>query len=96
MTKGKCVTVKSEIRVEEGVIYSYSLILNERELNLSFGFPLYSIYIEMHDTVTGKRTNACTDELFASEERALLFFEKLVRNLATPIDLAYVVEDEFS
>lgn len=96
MIKGKRITVRDEVRVDGDTVYSYSLTQDERELNLGFGFPLYSIYIKMHDTLTGKTTDASAEELFASEEKALRFFEKLVRNLATPIDLAYVVEDEFS
>ena len=32
-------------------------------------------------------------DAFADPGRAILFFEKLVRGLATPIDLPYVLED---
>ena len=44
----------------------------------------------------GDTTSAETRELFADIGKAVSFFDKLVRNLATPIDLAYIVEDEIS
>ena len=34
------------------------------------------------------------EELMADMDKALSFYDKIVKNLATPIDLAYVVEDE--
>ncbi len=42
----------------------------------------------------GKERVASATDVFVNEECALSFFEKIVRNLATPIDLAYVIEDE--
>ena len=50
----------------------------------------------MYEIDTGKRWNAKTRELFSEGNKAKAFFDKLVRNLATPIDLAYIVEDEFA
>ena len=43
---------------------------------------------------SGKRSHGRTTELFSDLKKAVRFFEKLVANLATPIDLAYIVEDE--
>ena len=96
MTKDKHKTVRQEIRCSDDAVYTYTLKSHERSLNLGYGFPLYSIHIDMCEHVDGKMTSAYTDDLFSSEAKAISFFEKLVRNLATPIDLAYVVEDEFS
>ncbi|MBO5946023.1 MAG: hypothetical protein J6Q69_05390 [Clostridia bacterium] len=96
MTKDEYKTVREEIRCSDDAVYTYTLKSCERARNLGYGFPLYSIHIDMCEHISGRRTSAYTDELFSSEMKAVSFFEKLVRNLATPIDLAYVVEDEFS
>ena len=55
-----------------------------------------SVEVDMENVKCGKTTTARSGELFSEEKKALAFFEKLVRNLATPIDLAYIVEDEFA
>jgi hypothetical protein len=43
---------------------------------------------------SGETTNADTSELFADVGRAIVFFERLVENYATPLNLPYIVEDE--
>ena len=88
-------SVLKETRESCGVVYTYTLILHEDKKLTSIGIPLYSIRVDMTVIATGKHTSAQTREIFADEEKARAFFDKLVRNLATPIDLAYIVEDEF-
>ena len=88
-------SILKETREADGIIYTYTLILHEDIRLTSIGIPLYSISVEMTNLKTGKHTSAQTRELFADESKAKAFFDKLVRNLATPIDLAYIVEDEF-
>ena len=39
-------------------------------------------------------TNARTRELFADVGKAISFFRKLCDNLATPLNLPYILEDE--
>lgn len=87
--------VLKETREADGIIYTYTLILHEDKKLTSIGIPLYSISVDMISVESGRHTSATTKELFADEQKAKLFFDKLVRNLATPIDLAYIVEDEF-
>ena len=55
--------------------------------------PLYSIKISMTDP-SGNRSEREATDVFSSSDEAVRFFDRLVRNLATPIDLCYVVEDE--
>ena len=43
---------------------------------------------------TGREHSAEARDVFASEEKATAFFEKIVDNLATPINLPYIIEDE--
>ena len=43
---------------------------------------------------SGTRSDA--NDLFSDLSRASGFFDKIVDNLATPIDLAYIVEDEMT
>ena len=78
---------------DNGYIYSYTLIKRESKRVSSFRIPLYSIKIELTDP-EGNKTEAQSDDLFSDLGKAIVFFDRLVRNLATPVDLAYVVEDE--
>ena len=89
-------SVTEQRRALDGMAYVYRLILHTERKYSTIGLPLYSIEIEMHEIDTGKRWNAKTRELFSEGNKAKAFFDKLVRNLATPIDLAYIVEDEFA
>lgn len=85
--------VKREICEKDGATYSYSLLVNESNSVASYRLPLYSFAIEMTDA-DGKKTNAETHDLFADVGKALVFFRKLVDNLATPLNLPYILEDE--
>ena len=85
--------IKKEERAESGYSYTYELLLRRGVRTADFGLPLYSIKISMTDPSGNTSQREATD-VFASSKQATLFFDKLVRNLATPIDLCYVVEDE--
>ena len=87
-------TVIDEKRVEaDGLTYTYALLKREGKRVSNFRIPLYSIKVGLTDEL-GKYTAAETDELFCDLGKAMVFYDRLVRNLATPIDLCYVVEDE--
>ena len=85
--------IKREIREADGAKYSYSLVVSESNKVASYKLPLYSIEIEMTDQ-DGNVTNARTRELFADVGKAISFFRKLCDNLATPLNLPYILEDE--
>ena len=85
--------IRTEVKECDGAKYKYELIMRKNTRLISFKMPLYSIKIEMTDEF-GKMTSAETGELFSNSEKAISFFEKLAKHLATPIDLAYIVEDE--
>ena len=85
--------IRSEERSSEGIKYAYELSMCESKRTASFRIPLYSISVRMTDS-RGNVTSASTSDLFADAGKAILFFNKLVSNLATPIDLAYIIEDE--
>lgn len=87
--------IRKEEKFEAGYVYRYILNMEESVRVASYRLPLYSITVELTDK-DGKTTSADTKEIFADLGKALSFFDKLVRNLATPIDLAYIVEDEIS
>lgn len=74
---------------------SYTYILSRKDSSIvaSFKIPLYSIRAEMTDS-DGSQSYFEISDVFASESTAIKFFEKLVHNLATPVDLPYVLEDE--
>lgn len=85
--------IKREIREVDGARYTYSLIMTESNKVASYRLPLYSIEIEMTDC-SGQVTNARAREIFADVGKALSFFKMLAENLATPLNLPYIVEDE--
>ncbi len=85
--------VKREERVDEGYSYTYELLLREGVRTDDFGLPLYSVRISMTDS-DGRSSQREATDVFANGTQATEFFDRLVRNLATPIDLGYVVEDE--
>lgn len=87
-------TVVGRKTVESGgYVYTYTLIKRESRRISSFRIPLYSIKIELSNPA-GEKTEALSHDLFSDLGKAIVFYDRLVRNLATPIDLAYVVEDE--
>ena len=85
--------IRKEIREADGAKYCYTLVMSESNKVASYRLPLYSISIEMIDE-EGKKTNANSPDLFADVGKALVFFRRLVDNLATPINLPYILEDE--
>lgn len=92
--KQKCYNVvKKEDKQEGGYSYTYELLLRRGVKTADFGLPLYSVRISMTD-LNGKKSFREATDLFADDIQATEFFDRLVRNLATPIDLGYVVEDE--
>ena len=66
-------------------------------LYLTYGVgdvPLYSVSAEM---IFGRRRSFYrTGRLFTNERLARRFFDKISKNLATPIDLPYIVEDDLT
>ena len=89
----KDTVIKKEQKVADGAIYQYSLIVNESNKVASYKIPLYSIEIEMTD-IEGNVTSARTKDIFADVGKAISFFRKLSENLATPLNLPYIIEDE--
>ena len=88
--------IRTEIREKDGYEYKYDLLLSRGMCVSSFGIPLYSVSVEMKETNNGKKSKNDTQNLFSDLSKATCFFNKIVDNLATPIDLSYIVEDEFS
>ncbi len=85
--------ISKEERSDGGHSYTYELILRQGERTDDWRLPLYSVRISMTDRL-GNRTEREAKDVFSDGGRAKDFFDRLVRNLATPIDLGYVVEDE--
>lgn len=91
---GKSWLIRTESREKDGISYKYDLSMKKNGQS-DCRTALYSISVEMTQQDGLSTTHSKSDELFTDERRAVLFFEKIVDNLATPIDLAYVTEDEF-
>lgn len=75
--------------------YRYYLIRRKSDNVCSFRLPLYSIRIEF-EASSGKTSQHELTNVFANEDKANSFFNRLVENLATPLNLPYVFEDEMS
>lgn len=78
---------------DQGIKYTYTMTINESTSTSSFGIPLYSIQIDMIDT-SGSHTTSKICDIFSNIGKANAFFNKLVKNLATPLNLRYALEDE--
>ena len=86
-------TVIREERIHEGIKYTYELMRCVGERTHNWRLPLYSIRIAMVD-VDGRESHGEARDLFRDKKSATRFFNRLVKELCTPIDLRYVVEDE--
>ena len=85
--------IKNASLSSDGIKYTYTLSVNISDKVASFRLPLYSLEVRML-MPDGKETRASAENAFADIGKALVFFDKALRNLITPIDLAYVLEDE--
>ena len=91
--KTKNTSIRTEVREKDGIFYKYELMMRESLDTSSYKIPLYAVSVEMKRE-SGETTNANTSDLFADVGKAIVFFEKIVDNLATPLNLPYIVEDE--
>ena len=89
----KSQTVREEKRTDNGIEYKYTLSVRRSDRTASYGLALYSIKVEMTD-LTGAVSEASLVDAFRSAELAFRFFDRVVDNLATPIDLPFVFDDE--
>ena len=85
--------IRSDSRSEGGFFYFYELIMKRSPNVSSYRIPLYSMRVRLISE-DGEESVAEIKDVFADVGKAVKFYEKLVRNFATPIDLAYILEDE--
>ena len=88
----KCEIIKDATKIENGIIYRYILSAKKSKKVASFQLPLYSVEVIM--TKDGEVTRNSVDDVFADVGKALSFYEYISKNLATPIDLTYALEDK--
>ena len=85
--------VKEEKITEGGCEYRYTLLCRRSMKVISYRLPLY--YIDMSfKGEDGTYTEFTSGELFTDVGKALVFFRRLVDNLATPSNMPYILEDE--
>lgn len=89
----KTTLIRRDTVKEDGCEYVYSLTLRESTRVASYGIPLYSVRIDFTDS-DGKHSEASVNDAFCDVGRAIVFYDKLLENLATPINLPYIFEDE--
>ena len=84
--------IRKDEREDEFYLYSYELTMRKSDATASYRVPLYSINVSVTDAY-GNESRGCVTDAFADAKKALKFYEKVLKNLATPIDIAYVLED---
>ena len=88
-------TVIRKVNYEkDGYQYEYTLFVRNSRETASYRLPLYSVSARMTDK-DGAVTSHTLNDVFADGGRAIVFFDYVSKNLATPTDLPYVFEDEF-
>ncbi|MBQ8371564.1 MAG: hypothetical protein IJX38_01310 [Clostridia bacterium] len=91
-TLGSKTVIREERTAKDGAEYTYRLFVKKSEMVASFRLPLYSVSVEMTDAL-GNRTEATLNDVFADVGKAHNFFDYIFENLATPLNLPYVLED---
>lgn len=86
-------TVREETKETEDALYTYTLSSKSGDKVANYGLTLYSVEIQMTDK-NGVHTASSLEDIFSDSGTAFKFFDKLSKNLATPIDLPYIFEDE--
>ena len=86
--------IKEDIRECDGAIFLYRLTEGYPKKIGRLTIPLYSIYIELNKN--GECSKSSVNEIFADVGKALSFYHSLLENLATPIDLHYILEDRIT
>ncbi len=89
------IIVRKERVISEGYCYTYFMIKHSLPVTGAITAPTYSLRVEMTDNL-GNTTFAELPNVFSGREKADLFFDKLLRNLATPLNLPYAFEDEMN
>ncbi len=85
--------IRKDVMEEDGNQYIYELTLRQGSKTASYKIPLYSIKVVMRNS-EGNSTSASVKDVFSDARAAIRFYEKIVKGLATPIDLRYIAEDE--
>ena len=89
----KEIVMRSEIVIDEGITYTYTLCVRESDRVASYRIPLYSVTVKMVEG-DGVETYAEARDAFSDVGKALVFYERIIEHLATPLNLPYVLEDE--
>ena len=93
MREKDCVkkTLREERRQLGDIKFTYRLSSTTSRRVASFRLPLYSISVTMIED--GEESYQELKEIFADIGKAITFFDEIVDNLVTPIDLPYILED---
>ena len=86
--------IREEMREDGGLIYQYRLVRTKSLKVASYQMPLYSIEVSLSGNGTSTQNSLC--EVFSDLGKAIVFFDHIVENLATPIDLPYILEDKIN
>ena len=85
--------IRNDLVNADGIEYRYKLLMSKSKKVASYSLPLYSIEIDMR-AKDGETTECSVENVFSDVGKAIVFYERMIKNLATPIDLPYILEDE--
>ena len=80
---------------ENGAKYTYTLLLKRVKRRYAPKLPSYSVMIEMKSE-DGRITSAESGYIFVDLGKAIVFYERLIEHLCTPLNLPYILCDSIS
>ena len=83
--------IRDITELEDGILYRYMLSEENKDTCAGCFSRSYSVKIIMKREL--EESSSVAVRAFFEIKTAELFFDKIVRCLATPIDLAYLIED---
>lgn len=94
-TSNDTTLIREEHAKDGGAEYTYMLTMRRSNMVASYRMQLYSLTVRM-TMPDGRQTEATASDAFSDARRAHRFFDLMLRELVTPIDLPYVLEDMIS
>ena len=84
--------IRERIIESDGAQYKYTLVVKSIKRHFAPKLPSYSVLIEMQ-TANGMTTSAESGYIFVDIGKAIVFYERLIEHLCTPLNLPYILED---
>ena len=84
--------IRERVIEADGAKYKYTLLVKEIRRHFAPKLPSYSIRIEML-LPSGDVTRDESGFIFVDFGKAIVFYERLIEHLCTPLNLPYILND---